>query len=148
MIFFLLNLGNKSIKNMIRADFKRLSVYTMLLIALIFSTITSAQGAMQQGPSASDLAKRKTDHMKTQLSLDQKQYKEIYKINLQQFKEMAQRGGAEGRPKMGEGPQIGIKNEKKFKEILTPEQFLKWRKMEEEKQNRMPLEVAPAPAVK
>ncbi len=146
-----------------RTGLEILPAFTVLVMSLILSMTVFAQGQQPgrqelkkeagkerpQRPSASDLAKRKTDHMKNQLSLDQKQYVEIYKLNLQQFKEM------EERPQMGERPQIregsqknSIKNEKKLKEILTPEQFLKWRRMEEEKLNKMPMEAAPVSVVK
>lgn len=125
---------------------------------IIVSVAVSAQPPRPQGGhgprpekrlSPDEIARKKTDDMDKVLSLDEKQYKKIYRIYLkeenarqQAFEGMGPMGPPPGgMPPMGDWepakPKVGGKDidsdeyidarEKKFQKILTEEQYMKWR---------------------
>ena len=117
----------------------------MFLIAVFAgTTLISAQPGQERRPvDPEEMAKRQTEQLKEQLSLNKDQEKQVYELNLETSKQMRalrdqtrnSGGGFEGmREKMGE---IREKQNTKMKEILTESQWGKYQKyLEERRQQR------------
>ena len=109
----------------------------LLGIALVFSVALSAQSGPPPGKpgegkprmSAAERAQKHTDRMKESLGLDEKQYKKVLEINQEQAKKVeAQHLEAQ---KERERRQAAMKemeasHEKRMKEVLTEEQYVKY----------------------
>lgn len=109
----------------------------LLGIALVFSVALSAQPGPPPGKpgegkprlSAAERAQKHTDRMKESLSLDDKQYKKVLEINQEHAKKVeAQQLEAQ---KERERRQAAMKemeasHEKRMKEVLTEEQYVKY----------------------
>ena len=153
---------------------KILSIAAMLTVA--FCAVAQPQGGRPQGgpqqqggePNREKVnpAQMKADRMKQELSLTDKQYKQVLKVYKQEENSMHPQndGGMQGGPGMGgpgmgpgngqrpQGPPPGMqqlsdeemekilsKKEKSLRKILTPEQFDSWsRKHPEEFRLEMP----------
>lgn len=119
----------------------------LLGIALLFSVALSAQPGPPPGKpgegkprlSAAERAQKQSDRMKESLSLDDKQYKKVLEINQEHAKKMeAQQLEAQ---KERERRQAAMKemeasHEKRMKEVLTEEQYVKYLVQKEQMKGR------------
>lgn len=119
----------------------------LLGIALLFSVALSAQPGPPPGKpgegkprlSAAERAQKQSDRMKESLSLDDKQYKKVLEINQEHAKKMeAQQLEAQ---KERERRQAAMKemeasHEKRMKEVLTEDQYVKYLVQKEQMKGR------------
>ena len=111
--------------------FYRLSTLALLL----FISITTLHAQEITKASAADRAKKMSDKMKTELSLDDSSYTIVYAINLKYAEKNTEiMNGGEG--KLAKLRSIKASNEdkeKEMKKVLTKEQFKKYKEMMKER---------------
>ncbi|HEX2628665.1 MAG TPA: hypothetical protein VHM26_06635 [Chitinophagaceae bacterium] len=110
--------------------FYRLSTLTLLL----FISVTSLH-AQETKANATDRAKKMTDQMKTELSLSDSSYTNVYAINLKYAEKNSEiMSGAEGRlAKLKSLKASNEEKEKEMKAVLTKEQFKKYKELMKER---------------
>ena len=111
----------------------------LFVISLSFFAC-SLTGQKQKQWSSKDMAERQTQMMKEQLNLSEQQCSQIETINLKYAKEfeMLKQKADGDREKMRtlRGDLINNKNEE-LKTVLTSEQFIKYKMLEEERAKEM-----------
>ena len=105
-------------------------------LALVFG-VNIANAQMGQMPSPEEMAKMQADQMKQTVNLTDDQYNKVlvvYKESGEEMRKMFEGGGQPDFSKFGE---MQEKQNKKFQEILTPEQYKKWSDYQEEMRKNM-----------
>lgn len=105
-------------------------------LMLVFG-VSAANAQMGQMPSPEEMAKFQADQMKQTVNLNDDQYNKvlvIYKESGEKMRKLFEGGGQPDFSKMGE---IQEEQNKKFKEILTPEQYKKWDEYQQEMRKNM-----------
>jgi len=109
----------------------------IMSLALVFGVnIANAQMGGQM-PSPEEMAKYQADQMKQTVNLTDDQYNKVlvvYKESGEEMRKMFEGGGQPDFSKFGE---MREKQNKKFQEILTPEQYKKWSDYQEEMRKNM-----------
>jgi hypothetical protein len=111
-------------------------------VALIFSVSMFAQGPQRREFKPEDMATRMADGMKKELSLNDKQYKSVFKLYLKQGEEMkARREKEQGQQIDREARREEMKKSQEamnaeLKKILTAEQYTKYEEMLKKQQQR------------
>jgi hypothetical protein len=104
------------------------------LVLFLFIGIGALHAQETTKASAADRAKKMSDKMKTELSLDSATYVNVYAINLKYAEKNAEiRNGSEG--KLAKLKSIKASNEEKEKEmkgVLSKEQFKKYKELQKE----------------
>lgn len=104
---------------------------------IIFSTAAAQTngkqkpGEIRQMPSAEQMAQRRTEKMTKMLSLDDKQKERVYKLSLKTMRKQ-QEAREKMRKLMREAEAAGKEFDSSLKEILTPEQMLKYNESKKE----------------
>ena len=94
-------------------------------LMLVFG-VSAANAQMGQMPSPEEMAKFQADQMKQTVNLNDDQYNKvlvIYKESGEKMRKLFEGGGQPDFSKFGE---IQEEQNKKFKEILTADQYKKW----------------------
>jgi Spy/CpxP family protein refolding chaperone len=111
------------------------------LIAALFLSFAGAVSAQKDSTAHSPetRARKMTDKMKTELTLTDDQYKQVYDINLKygQKNQDALKGDGS---KLEKAKALKTENQGKNKElkaVLTPEQFEKYKEMQKEKREEL-----------
>lgn len=114
----------------------------LVLIVAVFAYagVAMAQGPMQMDPK--EMAKFMTEHMVNQYDLNKDQEAKVLEVNKEFSKEMfsspmnfMEMGDEERQAFMAKMQKLTEARDKKFKEILTPEQYEKYQKQQEEMRN-------------
>jgi Spy/CpxP family protein refolding chaperone len=114
----------------------------LVLIVAVFAYagVAMAQGPMQMDPK--EMAKFMTEHMVDQYDLNKDQEAKVLEVNKEFSKEMfsspmnfMEMGDEERQAFMAKMQKLTEARDKKFKEILTPEQYEKYQKQQEEMRN-------------
>ena len=115
----------------------------LVLIVAVFAYagVAMAQGPMQMDPK--EMAKFMTEHMVGQYDLNKDQEAKVLAVNEEFSKEMfsnpmnfMEMGDEERQAFMQKMQKLSETRDKKFKEILTPEQYEKYVKDQEEMRSR------------
>lgn len=113
----------------------------LLVAAFTLSGVAMAQGPMQMDPK--EMAKFMTEHMVGQYELNKDQEAKVLAVNEEFAKEMfsnpmnfMEMGDEERQAFMQKMQKMTETRDKKFKEILTPEQYEKYVKEQEEMRSR------------
>lgn len=104
-------------------------------LMLVFSVCANAQFDGGQMPSPEEMAKYQADQMKEQVKLNDDQYAKVLVVYKEQGEEMSKlfQGGGDF---SGMGKIMEDSN-KKFKEILTEEQYKKWDEHQQQMRQNM-----------
>ena len=114
----------------------------LILIAAVFTYagVAMAQGPMQMDPK--EMAKFMTEHMVSQYELTKDQEAKVLEVNKEFSKEMfsspmnfMEMGDEERQAFMAKMQKLTEARDKKFKEILTPEQYEKYQKQQADMRN-------------
>lgn len=119
----------------------------LLGMALVFSTVLSAQPNTAPGKpgegkprlSATERAQKHTDRMKESLGLDEKQYKKVLEINQEHAKKVeAQQLEAQKERERRQAAmrELEASHEKRMKDVLTEEQYVKFLVQKEQMKGR------------
>ena len=109
---------------------------TAIMSLMLVFGVSAANAQMGQMPSPEEMAKFQADQMKQTVNLNDDQYNKvlvIYKESGEKMRKLFE-GGQPDFSKMGE---IQEEQNKKFKEILTPEQYKKWDEYQQEMRKNM-----------
>lgn len=104
-------------------------------LMLVFG-VSAANAQMGQMPSPEEMAKFQADQMKQTVNLNDDQYNKVLVI----YKESGEKIGKlfeSGQPDFSKMGEIQEEQNKKFKEILTPEQYKKWDEYQQEMRKNM-----------
>ncbi len=110
---------------------------TAIMSLMLVFGVSAANAQMGQMPSPEEMAKFQADQMKQTVNLNDDQYNKvlvIYKESGEKMRKLFEGGGQPDFSKMGE---IQEEQNKKFKEILTPEQYKKWDEYQQEMRKNM-----------
>jgi len=110
---------------------------TAIMSLMLVFGVSAANAQMGQMPSPEEMAKFQADQMKQTVNLNDDQYNKvlvIYKESGEKIGKLFEGGGQPDFSKMGE---IQEEQNKKFKEILTPEQYKKWDEYQQEMRKNM-----------
>jgi hypothetical protein len=117
----------------------------LLGMLLVFSTELAAQstpagpGQGQPKLTPAERAQKHTDRMKASLGLDEKQYKQVLEINQEQAKKLeAQRLEAQKERERRQAAmrEMEASHEKRMKEVLTEDQYVKYLVQKEQMKGR------------
>ena len=98
----------------------------IMSLMLVFGA-SAANAQMGQMPSPDEMAKFQADQMKQTVNLNDDQYNKvlvIYKESGEKMRKLFEGGG--GQPDFSKFGEIQEEQNKKFKEILTADQYKKW----------------------
>ena len=107
----------------------------IMSLMLVFGA-SAANAQMGQMPSPDEMAKFQADQMKQTVNLNDDQYNKVLVI----YKESGEKIGKlfeSGQPDFSKMGEIQEEQNKKFKEILTPEQYKKWDEYQQEMRKNM-----------
>jgi len=99
----------------------------MSLVLACGVSIANAQMPGGQMPSPEEMAKMQADQMKQTVNLNDDQYNKVlvvYKESGEKMRKLFEGGG--GQPDFSKFGEIQEEQNKKFKEILTADQYKKW----------------------
>ena len=116
----------------------KMNLFKTAIMSLMLVFGVSAANAQMGGqmPSPEEMAKFQADQMKQTVNLNDDQYNKVlvvYKESGEKMRKIFEGGGGDF-SKMGE---IRDEQNKKFKEILTDEQYKKWDEYQEEMRKNM-----------
>lgn len=109
----------------------------MSLVLACGVSVANAQMPGGQMPSPEEMAKYQADQMKQTVNLNDDQYAKVlvvYKESGEKMRKMFEGGGQPDFSKFGE---IQEEQNKKFKEILTADQYKKWDEYQQEMRKNM-----------
>ena len=110
---------------------------TAIMSLMLVFGVSAANAQMGQMPSPEEMAKMQADQMKQTVNLNDDQYNKVlvvYKESGEKMRKMFEGGGQPDFSKFGE---IQEEQNKKFKEILTDEQYKKWDEHQQEMRKNM-----------
>lgn len=110
---------------------------TAIMSLMLVFGVSAANAQMGQMPSPEEMAKMQADQMKQTVNLNDDQYNKVlvvYKESGEKMRKMFEGGGQPDFSKFGE---IQEEQNKKFKEILTDEQYKKWDEYQQEMRKNM-----------
>lgn len=110
---------------------------TAILSLVLACGVNIANAQMGQMPSPDEMAKMQADQMKQTVNLNDDQYNKVlvvYKESGEKMRKMFEGGGQPDFSKFGE---IQEDQNKKFKEILTDEQYKKWDEYQQQMRQNM-----------
>lgn len=99
--------------------------------------------AEHQRPDAKQVAQHRADRLQQELSLDEKQYKQVYDLFVKEAKQHEKQMKAEKEQKKEQCEKERAQHEKKMKKILNDAQFAQYTELKE--QHRKRAENRPAP---
>lgn len=111
---------------------------TAIMSLMLVFGVSAANAQMGQMPSPEEMAKFQADQMKQTVNLNDDQYNKvlvIYKESGEKMRKLFEGGG--GQPDFSKFGEIQEEQNKKFKEILTPEQYKKWDEYQQEMRKNM-----------
>lgn len=111
---------------------------TAIMSLMLVFGVRAANAQMGQMPSPEEMAKFQADQMKQTVNLNDDQYNKvlvIYKESGEKMRKLFEGGG--GQPDFNKMGEIQEEQNKKFKEILTPEQYKKWDEYQQEMRKNM-----------
>lgn len=114
---------------------KAIKALSLLFVFTFIAVSVNAQSEIVKGQKRSpeEIAKMRTDKMRTNLQLDDSQYEKVYAMNLQEAKSRVER-----RERMkGEMKQKMKAHDEQLKLILSPEQYQKQKQSENKARQRM-----------
>ena len=120
---------------------KRLGILVLTIIFTSAVSLAQDRGG-RENFSPEESAKRQTEQIKEAVGLKADQEKKVYEINLESSKKMSElrsqmQGGGGGFEGMREAfGKIREEQDKKMKEVLTEEQWVKYEKWQEERRQR------------
>ena len=106
-------------------------------LMLVFSVCANAQFGGGQMPSPEEMAKYQADQMKEQVKLNDDQYAKVLVVYKEQGEQMSKLFNGGGQPDFSEFGKIQEESNKKFKEILTDEQYKKWDEYQQQMRQNM-----------
>ncbi len=109
---------------------------TAIMSLMLVFGVSAANAQMGQMPSPEEMAKFQADQMKQTVNLNDDQYNKVLVI----YKESGEKIGKlfeSGQPDFSKMGEIQEEQNKKFKEILTPEQYKKWDEYQQEMRKNM-----------
>ena len=109
---------------------------TAIMSLMLVFGVSAANAQMGQMPSPEEMAKFQADQMKQTVNLNDDQYNKVLVI----YKESGEKIGKlfeSGQPDFSKFGEIQEEQNKKFKEILTDEQYKKWDEYQQEMRKNM-----------
>ena len=99
--------------------------------------VSVANAQMGQMPSPEEMAKFQADQMKQTVNLNDDQYNKVLAVYKESGEKMSKMFEGGGQPDFSKFGEIQEEQNKKFKEILTPEQYKKWDEYQQEMRKNM-----------
>jgi hypothetical protein len=104
---------------------------TAILSLVLACGVNIANAQMGQMPSPEEMAKMQADQMKQTVNLNDDQYNKVLVVYKESGEKM-QKAFEGGQPDFSKFGEIQEEQNKKFKEILTDEQYKKWDEYQQE----------------
>ena len=108
----------------------------IMSLMLVFGA-SAANAQMGQMPSPEEMAKFQADQMKQTVNLNDDQYNKVLAVYKESGEKMSKMFEGGGQPDFSKFGEIQEEQNKKFKEILTPEQYKKWDEYQQEMRKNM-----------